>query len=86
MEKTDRLFRCRIFIAEALENRGLIQKWDEVRKYVLSSDKPRNPREQGGIATMNGYNEKAYQLRATVIEVSREDLGIGQPHHWYKFW
>ena len=86
MDGTDRLFRCRIFIAGALEKHGLIQKWDDLKVYVLSSDNPRNPRERGGIATLSGYTARAYELRARVISVSRDDLGIEPTGRWYRFW
>jgi hypothetical protein len=43
---------------------------------ALSLGNPREPRQQSGLPTLNGYNLKVIELRDLLIKVSREDLGI----------
>lgn len=37
--------------------------------------------QQGGLPTLNGYTMKSAELQDLLIKVSREDLGIEEPHH-----
>jgi hypothetical protein len=66
----------RIFIATIITERGIVKKWEELVQYALSLGNPREPRQQSGLPTLNGYNLMVIELRDLLIKVSREDLGI----------
>lgn len=71
-----RVMHDRIFIAAVIKERGIFEKWEELARYVLSVRAHREPNQQGGLPTMNGYNLKVIELQNLLIKVSREDLGI----------
>ena len=71
-----KVIRDRIFIAAVVKERGIVKKWGELVQYVLSVDNPREPTQQGGLPTINGYNLKAIELQDLLIRVSGEDLDI----------
>lgn len=81
MELGIRVVRNRIFIAEVIKRCGIVDKWDELVRYVLSVGSPRDRMQQGGLPTLNGYTMKSAELQDLLIKVSREDLGIEEPHH-----
>jgi|ERR1700693_2314531 len=76
----------RIFIAGVLRKSGILDKWWDLAAYVASVGSPRDPNQQGGLPTKNGYMIKSNEFRDEIIRVSRADLGIDSKRAWYKFW
>lgn len=68
--------RNRNFIADVLKQSGITAKWWEMAGYMSSVGSPRDPEQQGGMPTMNGYNTMANAFREELIRASGEDLGI----------
>jgi hypothetical protein len=71
-----KVIRDRIFIATVIKERGIIKKWEELVRYVVSVGNPREPKQQGGLPTLNGYNMMVIELQDLRVKISREDLGI----------
>jgi len=71
----NRAITGRIFIAGALKKHGLLDKWNELTRYVNSASDP--PSEgQTGKSTFAGFNLKARHFRDELLRIAQEDLGV----------
>jgi hypothetical protein len=69
-----RVLRSRILIADALKNAGMLDKFAEIVKYVVTAQSPRD-RSQRGCPTMVGFDMLASKFSDEVMELARKDSG-----------
>jgi hypothetical protein len=77
--------RGRLFIAEAIERRQIIDKWAEIVKYVCGARSPRDDSQRGG-PTETGFEQKASALEDELMQIARDDLKITSTYiRWRHF-
>jgi hypothetical protein len=71
----NRAINGKIFIADALKEHGLLDRWRELTQYAnLATDSPseRSTKQP----TLFGFNAKAVDFRDELLRIAQEDLGI----------
>jgi uncharacterized protein YneF (UPF0154 family) len=71
----ERVMQDRIFVAEAVKNKGVVEKWDELKRYVSSVDDLPDAK-RTDVPTRTGYGTRAKAFHDELVRVAREDLGL----------
>ena len=74
MRRGYRVIRDRLFIADTLAREKVLERYEELVKYAISRDAPREP-SQRGCPTMNGFDMKASAFEDALMEIARKDIG-----------
>jgi hypothetical protein len=69
-----RVLRNRILIGDVLKDAGMLDKFDEIVKYAISAQSPRD-QSQRGCPTMVGFDMAASKFNDEVVELARKDSG-----------
>jgi hypothetical protein len=72
------VLRNRIFIAPAIREHRIMDRWEELVAYVNSARRPREPHERGGLPTHQGFNQRAAAFQDKLMEVVLADLTISK--------
>jgi hypothetical protein len=67
------IIESRIFIAESLRKEKVLERFDELARYVVSTDLPRDPTKQIGPSAIE-YDRRAVHFREEIIRLARKDL------------
>ena len=70
-----RVLRNRILIADLLKNAGMMDKFQKIVEYAVSTDTPRDPL-QRGCPTMTGFDIMASKFEDELMELARKDSGL----------
>jgi hypothetical protein len=75
IRKGYRAIRSRILIAQALERAGVLEKYEELVRYAVSADRPRDPAQRGS-PTAAGFDMKATAFQNELMKIARKDMGV----------
>lgn len=64
----------RIFIAETLKKKKVLEKFDALASYVVSTDVSRDPTGQNKPPSAVGFDTRAVRFREELIQTARKDL------------
>jgi hypothetical protein len=70
-----RVLRNRILIADLLKNAGMMDKFQKIVEYAVSTDTPRDP-SQRGCPTRAGFVIMASKFEDELMELARKDSGL----------
>jgi hypothetical protein len=75
------VLRNRILIAGALKNAGIMEKFQKIVEYAVSTETPRDP-SQRGCPTMTGFDIMASKFENELMDLARKDVGYADQPSW----